>query len=40
MHACLFSGNADFSVRLSTTLGSHYCPARPNSVMYHLPAFV
>lgn len=40
MHACLFSGNVDFSVRLSPTLGSHYCPAHPNSVMYHLPAFV
>ena len=40
MHACLFSGNTDFSVHLSTTLDFHYCPACPNSVMYHLPAFV
>lgn len=40
MQACLFSGNMDFSVHLSPTLGSHYCPALPNSVMYHLPAFV
>ena len=40
MHACLFSGNTDFSVHLSSTLGSHYCPAHPNSVMYHLPAFL
>lgn len=39
-HACLFSSNMDFSVHLSPTLGSHYCPAHPNSVMYHLPAFV